>query len=160
MTPSSRTEAVSERRRWCWSRAGVGVRASPRGRSPWGPCAWWCRQHGWRRRRPSDGAVREFGRRCTSGVGKIPLRSAALIGLCTFPVQLYTKTNCMTTVLETLLSPLNRNYYVIFQLAYIHLTVAHSKGHRQSRAYFDCEYLANGGRYSNHLCAHLIRFSW
>ena len=37
-----------------------------------------------------------------------------------------------------------------FQLAFLHLTLAHFKGHGQGHEHFDCQYFANGARYSKH----------
>ena len=34
--------------------------------------------------------------------------------------------------------------YLLFRLAYIHLTLDHSSGQGQDRAYFECEYIVNG----------------
>ena len=47
---------------------------------------------------------------------------------------------------ETLLLPPKRKSHMVFQLAYLHLTFANSKGHDQGHAHFDCEYLTIGIR--------------
>ena len=38
----------------------------------------------------------------------------------------------------------HRKLHAAFRLAYLHLTLAHSKGQGKGHAQFDCEYLAKG----------------
>ena len=45
---------------------------------------------------------------------------------------------------QTLILPIE--LHVALRLAYLHLTLAHSKGQGQGRAHFDCQYLANDDR--------------
>ena len=44
----------------------------------------------------------------------------------------------------------HRKLHVAFRLAFLHLTLAHSKCQGKGHAHFDCQYLANGDRYGKH----------
>ena len=46
----------------------------------------------------------------------------------------------------TLQLPTHIKSYVAFQVAYLHLTFAHSIGQGHGHAHFDCEYLTNYSR--------------
>ena len=47
---------------------------------------------------------------------------------------------------QTLLLPIHKKPHVTFRLAYLHLTLAHSKDQGHGHTHFDCEYLTNDDR--------------
>ena len=49
-----------------------------------------------------------------------------------------------------------RNSREAFRLAYLYLTLHHSKSRSQGHAHLDCEYVANGDRYCKHCNCHYI----
>ena len=61
----------------------------------------------------------------------------------------------MVTYRVNIILPSNSESYIGFLLAYLHLTLAHSKGHTQGHA-IDSKQIGNGDRYGKHYNCHQI----